>query len=316
MKRIQNKIAESRWSLPITSIIAVLVWLIGGAFDMQMWIPFVCFVLSSYIMVELNTTFVLLRTYSRMISCVFMALSCCSSFLFTATANHCAVLFYIASLMPLFKSYQDRTSAGFTYYAFVALGMASLFWVQMLYFLPLIWLLMTICLRSISSRTFWASVMGAITPYWFCMVYFIFAEDWETPLAHFSGLIDFGPIATCSSFGEYVAQFGTLGTERFICLAFVMTLFVTGFVHFLRTRHLDKLNTRMFYDLLITIVFVTFALIFLLPHQFDMLYHLLMVCASPVIAHYITHTRTRITNISFLAMIAAAVVIIVVNLTI
>lgn len=314
MKRLQNKIAESRWSLPTTATMALLVWLLGGAIGHQLWLPFVCFVVSSYLMVELNTTFVLLRTYSRMVSCAFIVLSCCSSFLFPNTASNVVVLCYVASLMPLFNSYQDKESVGWTFYAFLALGISSLFWVQMLYLVPLTWLLMAVCLRSLSFRTLMSSLLGLLTPYWFALVYFAFALDYTTPLEHFRRLADFGPIAVCTTTDEYVHWFLRLGIERLLCLAFVVVLFITGFVHYLRTKFLDKLNTRMYYDVFFTFGFLFILDILLQPQHFDMLYHMLLVCVSPVIAHYITHTKTFITNISFIVMSVTALALIIINI--
>lgn len=306
----------SRWSLPTTALLALLVWIAGGAIEQKLWLQLVCFVLSSYIMVELNTTFVLLRTYSRMVSCVFIVLSCCASFLFHNSSSSVATLCFVASLMPLFKSYQDEESVGWTFYAFVPLGAASLLWTQMLLLVPMAWILMAACLRSFSLRTFMASVIGLLTPYWFALVYFVYTKDYSTPLEHFRQLADFGPIATCTTVGEYFSRFSLLGLERLLCLAFVVILFVTGFIHFFRNRFQDKLNTRMYYDIFITYGFLLLAGILLQPQHFDMLFHLLIVCASPLAAHYITHTKTFVTNISFIAMCVTALVIIVLNLII
>ena len=47
-----------------------------------------------------------------------------------------------------------------------------------------------------------------------------------------------------------------------------------------------------------------------------MLFYLLIVCTSPLAAHYITHTKTYITNISFIVMCVAALAIIVLNIII
>ena len=316
MKRIQNKIALSRLSLPTTAFLALLVWIAGGVIEQKLWLQLACFVLSSYIMVELNTTFVLLRTYSRMVSCVFIVLSCCASFLFNNSYSSVATLCFVASLMPLFKSYQDKESVGWTFYAFIPLGAASLLWAQMLFLVPIAWVLMATCLRSFSLRTLMASVLGILTPYWFALVYFVYTKDYNTPLEHFRQLADLGPITACSTADEYFSRFSLLGFERLLCLAFAVILFVTGFVHFFRNRFQDKLNTRMFYDIFITYGFLLLTGIILQPQHFDMLFHLLIVCTSPLAAHYITHTKTYITNISFIVMCVAALAIIVLNIII
>lgn len=295
---------------------ALVVWLIEGLFERQIWLPFLFFVLSTYIIVELNTAFALLRTYSRMVSCAFIVLCCGASFFFTQWANGVMTFCFVASFANLFKSYQDRESVGHTFYSFVAYGMASVFWVQMLWVVPFAWILMIVCLRSFSMRTFMASVFGILTPYWFASVYFVYTMDYETPLAHLRKLADFGPLAKGVPESEYMQMLLSLGVERYVCFAFVVALFVTGVVHYLRNRFNDKLNTRMYYDIFITYGMLFLAGILLQPQHFDALFHLLIVCTSPLIAHFITHTRTFITNISFMVIVAVALCIIVLNLII
>lgn len=316
MKRLQNKIAQSRLSLPVTALIALVVWGVSSATEHRLWMQFACFVFSSYLMVELNTTFVLLRTYSRMVSCAFIALTCAASFLFPDAAGGIVTLCIAAGLMSLFKTYQDRLATGWTFYAFVPLGVASLVWVQTLFFLPLSWIVMGLCLRSLSSRTFWASVFGTIAPYWFAGLYFIFTEDIETPLAHFKSIAQFGPV-----FGGVLTQgsealYPKIGLDRWISLLFTVTLAATGIVHYLRRKNEDKVNTRMYYDTFITFTIASLICLLLQPQHFDMAYRIMVINTSPLIAHYITHTRTLITNLSFIAMLVGIVALTVLNIII
>ena len=52
------------------------------------------------------------------------------------------------------------------------------------------------------------------------------------------------------------------------------------------------------------------------PQHFDMAYRMLVINTSPLIAHYITHTRTMVTNLSFIAMLCGIVALTVVNIII
>ena len=310
MKRLQNKIAESRLTLPMTAAYASLVWALGGAVVDQMWMQFACFVLTTYVIMELNTTYVLLRTYSRMVSCVFLCLTCCSSFLFPAIDGGIVALCYSIMFMPLFNGYQDRTSPGWNFYAFLALGVASLLWVQILYFVPLMWLYMVFGLRSMSWRTFMASLIGLITPYWFAALWFIFTEDIETPIAHFTQLAQFMPLY------NLLPAYESLGASRCLTFAIVTPMIVTGIVHYLRKKYNDKLNTRMYYSVFIvnTIAALTFTILQL--QHFDFTFRIAIVSGSPAIAHFLTHTRTLVTNISFIVMLTATVALTIVNLLI
>ena len=316
MKRLQNKIARSRLSLPLTALIALVVWGFSSAIEHRLWMQFTCFVFSSYLMVELNTTFVLLRTYSRMVSCAFLAQTCAANFLFSDAAGGIVSLCIVAGLMSLFKTYQDRLSTGWTFSAFVPLGVASLLWVQALFFLPLSWIVMWLCLRSMSMRTFGASVFGVIVPYWFAGLYFVFTEDIATPLAHFESIIEFGPIFGGVFNKGIEAIYPTIGLDRWLSLLFTVILATTGIVHYLRRKNEDKVNTRMYYDTFITFTIASVVYLLLQPQHFDMAYRMLVINTSPLIAHYITHTRTMVTNLSFIAMLCGIVALTVVNIII
>ena len=51
-KRIQNKIAESRWTLSTLTMLALAVWGLAGMGEHRLWINLLCLVLSTYLMVR------------------------------------------------------------------------------------------------------------------------------------------------------------------------------------------------------------------------------------------------------------------------
>ena len=73
-KYIQNKVAENRLALSVTIVYAVGVWLLSGFVQENWWIQFGCFALAAFLMLELNNVNALIRIYSRMVSCSFLAL--------------------------------------------------------------------------------------------------------------------------------------------------------------------------------------------------------------------------------------------------
>ena len=73
-KTFQNKVAASRYSLPITATLATLVWVAVGLLVSNIWVEFAFTAMSTLLMVELNNRNALMRTYSRMVSCSFLAL--------------------------------------------------------------------------------------------------------------------------------------------------------------------------------------------------------------------------------------------------
>ena len=114
IKRTQNKIAESRTTLPVVVSYAILIWMAAGLLTHNWWIQFACFLVSSYLMVELNNQNALIRIYSRMVSCSFLVLSCAGNFLFPSLEVALGQLCFICFLLLLFRTYQDKASPGDT----------------------------------------------------------------------------------------------------------------------------------------------------------------------------------------------------------
>lgn len=303
-KRLQNKVADSWQALPFVSVYAVVCWLLCGLVQENLWLQSACMALSAYLMMVMNNTYALIRVYSRMLSCSFVALSCMACFLFPSLHGAITQLLVIAAYLILFQTYQDTGSTGMTYYGFLCLGLASMAYVHIVFFLPLLWLLMWTNLQALSWRMFFASLLGVLTPYWFAGCWLIYQED-DTPLTeHFTSLADFQPLF----------DFSILTAGEIATFVFVVFLAALGAIHFWHTSYLDKIRIRHFYGFFIRMNLLTFLLICLQPQHFDPLLRLAIVNTAPLIAHYISLTNTRLTNAVFCVVVAIAFSLTVYNI--
>lgn len=305
-KRLQNRLSESKLTLPVAAILAVVVWLLSGLIGENRWVSFACFVLTTYLMIELNNSNSLIRIYSRMVSTSFLTLSCVASFLFASWQVALVQTCLVATLSLLFHSYQDKESVTFSYYAYLCLGIGSLCFVQSLWFLPLLWLLHGLTLQSLSWRTFATSILGLLTPYWMLSCWCVWQEDFSWMEEHFLTLSSFGVPMDFSMFG--IGEWTTLGL-----LAVVSGI---GIVHYLRTSYLDRIRVRQLYHFFIWSDLVMFLSIMLQPQLYAMLTGMLIVFASPLIAHYLALTKTRVTDIVFHVLLVACLLLTVMNLLI
>lgn len=303
MRRIQNKVAESRRTLPVATLYSVAVWLLAGLIHERWWIQFGCFLLSAYLMVLLNNINVLIRIYSRMVSVSFLILSTTAVFLFPSIKGVFIQLCFIASLMALYNCYQDRETPGWTYYVFLCLSVGSIADIHILFFVPIFWLMMVIIVYSASWRTFIASLVGLLTPYWFWMGWMFWRENGRmtTIIEHFSALTFFHVPAS-------------LTLQQTLLLGFIIALGVTGTIHFLRTSSRDKIRTRqLFYSFFIIGAAAAIFLI-LQPQHYDMLIRIMIVAASPLIGHFLALTKTKFTNIAFYVIVGTTLALTIFNL--
>lgn len=303
-KRTQNIVATSRFALPAVLVYSCAVWLMGGLVQQSLYATFAIFLLSTILMAGLNNSNSLIRVYSRMVSCSFAVMTSAATFLFSSPGSAIVQLFFILFYLSLFRSYQDKRAPGIVFYSFACLGVASMAFVQVLYFVPVLWIVMAVNLMAFSHRMFWASILGLIAPYWFAFGYYAYTESVPEFLAHFAGLAAFGP----------VCNFGGMEYSRIATLTAVGLLAIMGVTHYLRNSYLDKIRTRMLYEIFITLLILAFIFIILQPQHYDKLMPIIIVNTSCLVAHFIALTKSRLTNLAFLLMCLAMLLLTTYNL--
>ena len=305
MKRLQNKVAESRLTLPVTILLVLPVWIAAGHLgSREHWLDVGCLLVSTALMMELNNTNALIRIYSRLVSCSFLVYVCVANFLLVDHQSMLVQTCFVAFYTFFFKSYHDRASQPCHYYAAVAIGIGSLFFPQILFFVPVAWLLAAVYLQSLSIRTFCASVLGLITPYWFAVVYMLLVRDFSAIATFWSRLTAFDH----SPFPE------SLSTNELLTLAFVVVLTLAGIIHFILTSYKDKIHIRMLYYtmMMFSVCFIAYAVV--QPQHFRVMLALAIVNASTFTGHLFALTSTKASNIFFFVTLLLALLLTVYNL--
>ncbi len=295
MLRLQNRIAASRASLPVTAAYSVLLWLAVDAVPNGWYVQFALFAVAVYLMVELNNTNALIRSYSRMVSRSFALLMVMMTFLMPQTKVLGVQLCFILAYALLTHCYQDKRSQGRQFYAFLALGIGSLLWPPVLVYVPVLWILTATRLVAFTFRAFVAALLGLAAPYWLLAAYCLVAGDMALLTNHFAILHLAAP--------DYSALLAD--PHRLLALTFVVLLTAVGAVHYLRTSHMDKVRTQMLYEMFTVVTIVTLLALALQPQHIDYLLAILTVHTSIFIAHFIALTATKWSNIAFIAMLLA-----------
>lgn len=304
IKRTQNRIAESRWALPICAAYTLLICLISGLFSEGIWAQLALTAIATLLMVELNNRNSLIRIYSRMVSCSFLVMTMMTPHKIESIDGCIVSMCFVAFYLALCNAYQDKKATGYVLWAFAAIGVASIVWIQILLFIPVLWVLTATNILAMSLRTFVASILGVIMPYWFLSAYYIYIGDIMPIVDHIATIANFEPLfiyMNCS-------------INDFLPLCFIILLAIIGSIHFLRTSYKDKIRTRMIYEMFITMSVATIVLILLQPQHANIATHLLIISTAPLIGHFLALTSTRITNIASLAIMATALVITALNL--
>ena len=254
-------------TMPAVTFYAMAVWLLCGGLTHHWWWQLLCISITTYLMVELNNINALIRIFSRMVSSTFLTLLCSACFVFPALPETVMLTCMTAFILLLFLTYQDKEAAGLTYYAFLFLGVGSIAYIHVLFFLPLIWLLMMTHTMSLSWRTWMASLLGLLTPYWFYIPWIIYQRDYSAITNHFMAL---------TVFEEPFNLYGITDSQK-ATLGLVILLAIIGTTH----------NAMLL---------------------------LMIVNTSPLVAHFAALSSTKLTNITFMVLCAASLLLTAYNI--
>jgi len=300
IRRFQTRVTQSRYALPVMIGVALCVWWIAGLKEHGWYVQLITLLVSTYLMVELNTNNALLHMYSRMVSCAFLTLTIMASFLFPSAKTAFCILSYVMFCTLIFNAYQDNHAQGTAYYAFLCLGLSSIYCVQILFLAPFLWLLSVIYLKAFSFKMLWASLLGLITPYWFLVCIDIGTGHISSFVNHFKNLIKFAPLFSFEGFT----------VNEVITYGFSALLMIIGAVYYLMKKRPDRVRTRMIYHFFIASCSLFVVAFLLQPQHRESIYGMFMVSASPLIAHFFASTHTRPSNwfFSFVLMISSCII--------
>ena len=174
--------AKGRFTFPVAILICLLLRIITGN-EWQDVINLLVCALTAYLLIEINTAFTLIRTRSTLHVSFYVFLSTACLFLHSFQYAVFAPLTFLIAISQLFSSYESPYPAGSIFHAFFFIGLGSLLFPQLLYFVPLFYLGM-ISFRSLSLKSFFAGLTGLCVPYWLFFGY-------ESLLSPFTGAYSF-----------------------------------------------------------------------------------------------------------------------------
>lgn len=303
-KRLQNRVALSRWALPVTIVYGLAICLIVGMMEREQLSTFVLLVVSSLMMAELNNSYSLIRIYSRMVSCSFLVMTSMCLRLFPSAEVVVVQLTFIAFLLLIWRAYQNPGAVGWVFYAFLALGVSSIVFPKALLFVPVLWVVMGTNVLCLSARTLMASILGLLTPYWFFAAWLFYTNDLGMLAGHFASVVSFQPLF----------QFNGIDIHHLVTFGFILLLAVIGATHFIIYSYQDRIRIRLIYETFIVLdaCCVIFAL--LQPQHFNELLGMAIVTTSPLIGHFLALTHSRLSNITSISIALIAFAITLFNL--
>ena len=316
-ERLQNHIAGSVFTLPVCAIVAAILWWIpeqhapateatgilsflptGTSWSWQCFVvdvprivAFLLMVVATCVLIEMNNRNLLLRIRSRLVSSTWLVSTAAISATHVYSDGLASAVCVASALYLLFFTYQKRECQADTFHWALLIGVGSIFVPQVIVFMPLFLWHQTVFLRSMSLRSFCAAWVGCLFPLSLWAGYWIVSDNYEMLYAWVSELVAYVPIRPANYLSFTWQQVASWGAVTFFGLL--------GMLHYLNTSYNDRIQVRMLLYILSVQFFVTEAFVCLQPQHLDTLMPMLVMLASPLIAHFFTLTSSWFTNALF-----------------
>ena len=293
--------ATGRFTLPVVILICLLLW--GSTF--QEWNELISLgvtIIIGYVFIETNTTFNLIRTRTSMPVCLYWLIATALFFLHPFEWTNLVPLVFILATYQLFHSYESVSSSPFIFHSFLFIGLGSIAFPQLLYMVPMLWGSM-IPFRAISIKSFLASIIGLMTPYWFIFGYALYFNEMHillTPLREAAHLypIDYSHLTL-----PEIASWGVI----------TLLLIVSGF-HYWQISYMDKTRTRIYHSYLAIAGFWATLLSILQPVHWCEWLSIQLICTAFLCGHLFSLTRNRFSGIFFIVTFVLYILLMSFNL--
>lgn len=284
----RNQVATGAYSLPFMATLSFLLWILPGGGDWRLWAGLITTALTTFLIMELNNRYSLLRIRSRMMSVSYLAMMLVCPNLHVWDLEALVPAGLLLSYFMLFASYQKLRPEGYVFHAFLFNALVSLVYPPLILGMLPMCVCMIFQLRNFTWRTFMAGIFGAMIPYWFYVAYMVWNNQLDMAFAGLPAL--FIPvIPDCREW---------LKAEMITPAVLILIAFI-AFVHFFRTSYNDKIKTRMlFYTIATQEVFIVLLMVFF-PTGFEGEMRLFIANSSLLVGHYYALARGRLANVWF-----------------
>lgn len=284
---LQNKVAESRLTLPVSVALFIVVRLfqgVGVSFTAAA-AALLC-LCTAAVMLETNVALQILRVRSRLGESLWLLLAAAMPFLYGLDAPAVCAFCLAAGMGLLLCCYQNRNAVLLVFHSFLFLGAGSLLSPVMIPLALLFYSCLAFLMRAFSWKGLWAGIVGLLTPYW-CWV------AWEACVGDVMRVADH-----VLALWLWVLDWDGLSLLPAVWLLPVWCLLVffglTGIIHYMRKRYDDKIRTRMMLYVYVCVTVFLHVAFLLLPGQRMELLAMMAVSTSPLMAHYWAMTRGRV----------------------
>lgn len=257
--------------------------------------------LTALLIVMLNNQYQIIRERTKLTFFLPLFFSTCTILYTIPYTYTLAGLCILAAFFPLFLSYQKENATEEIFNSAILFSIASLLNIHLLLCIPLFyWSFYQF--RSLTWRTFFASIIGFMAPYWMVIGYFLVSGKSE--------LISFPTTSFLTNFRhptDFTWHAATL---------LILTLFSSfiAIAQILRNTYHCKIQARIFLQINIWFQVTCLVLTYLYPIESLLYIYLFYLSATLLLAHLFTLVRNKFASLLFYLLTAIYLLYFIINL--
>lgn len=305
--RLQNRVAGSEYTLPVCVAIATLLWCFPwqGA-SLRLLVGWLLAAAGMAAVLLTNEEFHLTRIRTRLMASAWLLLTAAMPFAHeSGKPILCAVCLTMAHPL-LFRCYQNPQPYFSVFGSFLFLGIGAMYSAVMWLMAVMFCIYMCCALRALSWRSFFAALLGFVTPMWLLLGWDVVTDDIGGFVRHFTALEEPQP----PSLEAYAA----VPLPCMLLCAFMCVLGAVSIIHYMRHNYSDKIRIRMVMYIYIMQSIVLLVTVMLQPATYRTAMAMTASCAGPLIAHYFALKGSRGSNILFAVSLAVYIILAYLNI--
>ncbi|MGL5937108.1 MAG: hypothetical protein ACRCY5_00035 [Phocaeicola sp.] len=295
---IQRTVATGKFTLPVAILVSISLWL-SQAVQWSEALTCLIFCLTGYLIIELNTSYSLIRTRTTFHITLYTILTGCSLFLLPFNPTLLTTPLFLLAIHQLLRAYESEKTVTPIFHAFLFLGISIYIDPHFVTFIPLLGL-GTLMFNSFSTKGFFAGLMGLVTPYWFLLTYALVKENFSLIKTPLQAILELKPF-------DY--QSINIGLESLLLVGTILFLTIVCTLYYLNQSYLDKSRTRTFIYFLLLCQLNLYVSTALFPQEGITFFSLLLPFTALISAHFFTLTNNRFSNLFFIAIFVTLITV-------
>ena len=249
-------------------------------------------ILIAFILQRISDIENLIRERTRLVFMLFILFTSTNMGLLPFKEVTVVILCLVFMLHELFSTYQLSEATGRLFNAGVLVGFGGLFMPQVLWYVPLLWVGMY-QFRSLSFRSFWASLVGVMIIYWLVLAWCVWKHDFSMFSMFYSSLTDFDFFSVLLSF-----RYGQIGSCCIVLLLFLSFFYVK------MDAFNNRVRVRFMLSFLLNMSVWSLLLICMYGSHADSFLAILYLPVSVLIAYFMESLRNRVRFMVYYLLLA------------